>query len=122
MAALRDSLPPAMGRRTLPVASDLASRLAPLASPPTSNAQGTVQSMVSYVCSPAESATMDITPRRCQKFKPAPGEKFRWTNTSLADRQLIQSATATADRWGLVTLKNLRVSKAKSRIRISEGP
>lgn len=65
---------------------------------------------------------MDVTPRRCQKFKPAPGETFRWTNTSLAEGKVVQSGTAVADRWGLVTLEKVTVSKGRNRIEISQGP
>ncbi len=72
--------------------------------------------------SPADSATMDVTPRRCQKFKPAPGEKFRWTNRSLGGGKVIQSGTAVADHWGLVTIENVTISKGKNRIEISKGP
>ncbi len=64
---------------------------------------------------------MDITPRRCQKFKRAPGERFRWTNTLLAGGKVIQSGTAVADRWGLVTVEKVSVSKGKNRIQISKG-
>jgi hypothetical protein len=65
----------------------------------------------------ADSATMDITPRRCQKFRPKPGERFKWTNET-GGRE-IQSGQATADKWGLVTLKSVKVTKGKNRIRIT---
>jgi len=70
---------------------------------------------------PADSATMDLTPRRCQRFKPRPGQQFRWSHVSLTDGHSLQSGTATADAWGLVTLKGIVVSKAKSRIRVEVG-
>ncbi|MEA3367495.1 MAG: hypothetical protein U9R68_05210, partial [Planctomycetota bacterium] len=69
--------------------------------------------------SPAGSATMDVTPRRCRRFTARPGDAFRWTNTAIADGNAVQSGTATAGRWGLVTVKDVRVTKAKRRIRIA---
>ena len=42
--------------------------------------------------------TVDITPRRCQQFKPRPGEKVRWA-TALGG-----SGAVTADARGLVTV------------------
>ncbi len=42
--------------------------------------------------------TVDVTPRRCQKFKPKPGEKLKWTSS------LGGAGEAVADRWGLVTV------------------
>ena len=68
--------------------------------------------------SPADSATMDITPRRCQKFKAEPGEQFFWTNTSVGDDKAVASGQVTADRWGLVTIKDIVVNKAGNRILI----
>ena len=50
------------------------------------------------------------------RIKPRPGQPFRWSHISLADGHSLQSGTATADAWGLVTLKGVVVSKAKSRI------
>ena len=67
---------------------------------------------------PADSCTVDVTPRRCRKFKPAPGQTFKWTVVSLPDKKVIQSGPATADKWGLVTCRNVKVIKTKSRIRI----
>ncbi len=29
-----------------------------------------------------DSLTTDLTPRRCQRFKPVAGQTFRWTNTA----------------------------------------
>jgi len=67
---------------------------------------------------PENSCTVDITPRHCKRFKPPKGQPFTWTNTSGADNRVIQSGTAAADQWGLVTLKGVRVAKARNRITI----
>ena len=67
---------------------------------------------------PEERCTVDITPRHSRLFKPRAGEKFRWANTSVADGKLVGSGEVAADRWGLVTLRGVTVSKGKNRIRI----
>ncbi|OPX21996.1 MAG: hypothetical protein B1H04_05715, partial [Planctomycetales bacterium 4484_123] len=66
----------------------------------------------------AETCTVDVTPRRLKNFRPAPGEKFKWTNTSLANKRLLQSGTVTADEWGLVTLKGVTVTRGRNRLEI----
>ncbi|HUT35788.1 MAG TPA: hypothetical protein VNE39_20040 [Planctomycetota bacterium] len=65
---------------------------------------------------PLPSCTVDLTPRKCQKFMAKPGETFRWSNAT-GDKEA-QSGAAVADKWGLVTLSGLQVSKAKSRVKI----
>jgi hypothetical protein len=67
---------------------------------------------------PEDACTVDVTPRHCANFKPKPGEKFTWTNTSLADNKVVQNGTVTADKWGLVTIPALQVGKGKNRIKI----
>ena len=66
---------------------------------------------------PAESATMDITPRRCQKFRPKPGDRFKWVNEGGGKE--ILSGQATADKWGLVTFEGVKVTTSRSRIRVT---
>jgi hypothetical protein len=67
---------------------------------------------------PEARCTVDVTPRHRSRFHPTPGARFRWTNTDLSTGRPLQSGTATADRWGLVTLKALIVTKGRNRIRI----
>jgi hypothetical protein len=90
---------------------------------------------------PFDDCTVDLTPRYCQKFRAREGQEFIWTNSLLAeakeeaekqaDKQakepvkkplaaggLVQSDTATAGKYGLVTINSLRISKAKHRITI----
>jgi hypothetical protein len=64
----------------------------------------------------ADWATMDITPRRCQKFKAKPGDTFIWTNKSTQDGKTIASGEITANKWGLVTVKTAVVTKKGNRI------
>jgi hypothetical protein len=68
---------------------------------------------------PQDSCTVDLTPRRCQRFKPQPGAEFTWINTSVNEGKVIQSYTVVADQWGLLTLENVAVAKGKNRIRIA---
>jgi hypothetical protein len=65
--------------------------------------------------SPQDSATTDLTPRRCQRFKAAPGERFAWT-AAAEDGRPMASGEATADRWGLVTIQGLRITQTKQRV------
>ncbi|MFW6163407.1 MAG: hypothetical protein ACODAJ_11615, partial [Planctomycetota bacterium] len=67
---------------------------------------------------PEQACTVDITPRRCQRFQPKEGERFRWTNTPQGGDAPIQTGTVTADRWGRVTLPAVQVAKGKNRIAI----
>ena len=86
--------------------------------------------------------TVDLTPRRCQKFRAKPGASFVWTNTLIEEPPatvpvrppagrpgspnavvrvwgpLIQSGKATADAWGLVTVEKLGLTKGRHRIEI----
>jgi hypothetical protein len=67
---------------------------------------------------PAAECTVDLTPRRCQRFKPGPGRALRWTNVSRADGREVQSGEVKPDALGLVTLERVVVSKGRNRIRI----
>ncbi len=81
--------------------------------------------------------TVDLTPRRCQRFKAAPGATYVWTNTLLpglpklaktADTALavkgdsaapgkrVQQGTAKADAHGLVTIEKLALTKGRHHV------
>ena len=70
--------------------------------------------------SPEAVCTVDITPRHRKAFNPKPGEAFKWTNTSVADGKVVQSGTVTADKWALVTVKQVKVTKTKNRMTIKK--
>jgi len=76
--------------------------------------------MTVYVASDCaeQACTVDITPRHLKKFKPKPGQTFTWTNTAVNGAKPPQSGTVTANKWSLVTLKQVAVTKAKNRIKI----
>jgi hypothetical protein len=67
---------------------------------------------------PEDACTVDITPRRCKRFRPREGERFRWTNTPQAGDAPIQTGTVTTDRWGRITLRRVQVTKGRHRIAI----
>jgi hypothetical protein len=71
---------------------------------------------------PESECTADVTPRRCEQFQPKAGQTFEWTNTSLAGDKVLQKGKVTADRWGLVTLKGLKLDKARNRLKITRIP
>ncbi|MFQ6131760.1 MAG: alpha/beta hydrolase family protein [Armatimonadota bacterium] len=68
---------------------------------------------------PQAQCTVDVTPRRCQRFRPEPGAKLVWTNTALADDTEVQSGETTPDEWGLVTVPQVTVTTAGNRLTIS---
>jgi len=76
---------------------------------------------------PRDECAVDVTPRHCRLFKRKPGQKFLWTNTDQQGRRGAQSGEVTADPWGLVTLRDVKLlkgipdqglSKPRNRIRI----
>jgi hypothetical protein len=67
---------------------------------------------------PRDTCTVDITPRRVQRFKPKPGTKVRWTVSSPPDDKPVQSGEATVDDLGLITLPQVKVSQGQNRLAI----
>ncbi len=63
---------------------------------------------------PKDSCTVDITPRRIQHFKVKADEKFVWENCK--DSKIVQEGEVTADKYGLITLANVCISKKGNRI------
>ncbi len=54
--------------------------------------------------------TVDVTPRRCQSFKPRPGSSWKW-KSSLGD-----SGTVKADAAGLVTVPRVKLAPDKETV------
>jgi hypothetical protein len=48
--------------------------------------------------------TVDVTPRRCQKFRPKPGDSLKWTSTTGGSGSVVAGAA------GLVTIEKLRLN------------
>jgi len=62
-----------------------------------------------------DTATVDVTPRRTQRFKPAAGEKVQWVNydcSSPEQMKKVDAGEVVADRYGLVTVPKVVVGKA----------
>jgi hypothetical protein len=47
--------------------------------------------------------TVDVTPRRCQKFQAKPGERFKFTTSTGGEGEV------TADKAGLLTLERVKI-------------
>ncbi len=67
---------------------------------------------------PKDACTVRVTPRRLQKLKVRPGERLTWTNRSVAGGEVVQTGSAEADKWGLVTLEGIKVTKGKNRLEL----
>jgi hypothetical protein len=57
-----------------------------------------------------EDMTVDVTPRRCQAFKPKPGETFRWTTSAGGQGQVA------ADPHGLVTVAAVKIKPGEATV------
>ena len=63
-----------------------------------------------------ESLTVDVTPRRVQRFRPAPGVPVTWTATRLSDGTQVQSGSVNLDELGRVTLCAVRTYRTGTRL------
>ena len=66
--------------------------------------------------------TTDVTPRRCQKFKAKEGETFQWTLKAEGQDKVLQQGAAKADKWGLVTVEKIKLTKDKARLAMEKKP
>ena len=64
----------------------------------------------------ADEGMVDVTPRRCRKFRPKPGTKVAWWNRALAGDRDFQSGEVRVDEAGLVTVPQVRVRRGGSRL------
>jgi hypothetical protein len=62
-----------------------------------------------------------VTPRRCRKLRAEPGWKFRWTVTAGEGGKVVQTGAATADKWGLVTMRQVRIPKSGCRLKLARA-
>ena len=65
----------------------------------------------------AAAHVVDVTPRRAQQFRLPPGSIANWQNRRVSDDVQIQSGTAIADAFGLITASNVAVDTAGNRVR-----
>jgi hypothetical protein len=68
---------------------------------------------------PKDRCTVDVTPRRLQRLEARPGQSFAWTNAPAGGGKAVQSGKVTADKWGLITVEGVQVTKGGNRLRIS---
>jgi pimeloyl-ACP methyl ester carboxylesterase len=67
-------------------------------------------------------ATVDVTPRRTQTFKPWPdGVPYTWTNRKVSDNSIVGSGIVSTDANGILTVPGFAVSPEGNRLQI-EGP
>jgi pimeloyl-ACP methyl ester carboxylesterase len=71
---------------------------------------------ISLRATDGKATTVDVTPRRCRKFRPRPGARYRWENRRVGDDGLTAGGVVTADRHGLVTVRKFAVSGSGSRL------
>jgi hypothetical protein len=68
---------------------------------------------------PKDFCTVDVAPRRCQRFKPPPGAKLIWSNAALATGKIVAYGQAVVDQWGVVTVPQVTVSRGGNRLNLS---
>ena len=83
---------------------------------------------------PLGECRVDLTPRKCQKFKPAPGTKLKWTCTTVPPAiktkdksperppagRVLGAAAVQADKHGLVTIRQMPILKGRQRVVIAK--
>ena len=67
----------------------------------------------------ASPQTVDVTPRRLQRFAVTPGVDYTWENTSVSDGTLVASGIVAADADGLLTVPAFAISGGGNRLRIA---
>jgi hypothetical protein len=76
------------------------------------------QSAVSVDNFPGASATTDVTVRKPQAFRPAPGQSIAWRLRRLADGAILQEGAVQPDADGVVAIQGLTIRKDPDRSRI----
>ena len=67
---------------------------------------------------PAEKCEVDLTPRHRKLFNPKPGTIVKFSSTDLVTGKELHSGSVKVDKWGLSTIKGLKVVKGKQRVNI----
>jgi len=71
---------------------------------------------------PRDTARVDVTPRRLQRFKPSRTDRIAWTHTAGGNRTPRQSGIITPDEWGLLTVPQVEIGKDTHRILLRRAP
>ena len=67
---------------------------------------------------PADSATVNVTPRRLQRFSIRNGRRYTWTNTDMESGGIIQMGEIQGDSSGLATIEDFIVKTSGNRLTI----
>jgi len=67
-------------------------------------------------------ASTDVSIRRPQRFRPAPGVPLNWQTRRLADNAILQSGLTAAASNGLVTVTNFAIHRDPTRVRLELWP
>lgn len=67
---------------------------------------------------PRTEATVDITPRRCRMFRPAPGEEVDWSLLPAGGGPPVAGGSTTADALGLITVSRVPLTTEKRTLEI----
>jgi hypothetical protein len=65
-----------------------------------------------------DSATVDVTPRRIQRFEVTPGAEYGWQVVRSSDSAIVQLGTAMADASGVLTIPGVMVFRAGSLLKV----
>ena len=68
---------------------------------------------------PKDGCSVDLTPRRLQKFRTPRGAKFAYTVTDVKSGKALAKSEAVADENGLLTLVQIPLVKGENRVRIT---
>lgn len=71
---------------------------------------------------PKDACTVDLTPRRVQKFKTPQGMQCSYAVTDAQTAKEVAKGTVVADEYGLVTLPQIPLVKGRNRIAIQGAP
>jgi hypothetical protein len=63
-----------------------------------------------------ERQTVDVTPRRLQRFNVTPGATYRWENIAVGSGELVASGEITASGYGLITVRGFEVAGRGNRL------
>jgi pimeloyl-ACP methyl ester carboxylesterase len=75
----------------------------------------------SLKCGSGVTQTVDVTPRRLQQFRIAPGKVYQWQNRLVKDNSVVASGTVKADSNGLITVTGFQVFPGGNRLLITPG-
>jgi len=69
-----------------------------------------------------ESVTVDVTPRRAQRFLLSPGQPVEWMATRLTDGAIVQTGTVVADPLRFVTVPGVKTYRTGTLLHLHTEP